>query len=288
MRKLIVCNIVSLDGFYSGPGGDVMAMPFDDGFSDYNAERLRAADTLLLGRTSYEGFRSYWPAIADDVNQPAVEREISRLNAAIEKVVVSNSLKPDEVEGWGPTRVVRRADAHVEVAALKERPGREILMFGSHLLWNDLLANGLVDELHFMIGAGVVGEGVRAFETRPPGSLRLLDTRTFDGSSLLLARYRVERRTFLSALDTFRITLLVGATSAIYSTHQTCESNSVASLAGLTFPVSPRLYLSNISEVTTAIELSLGDEIDLTLASKQGDFYFTLTMTFPFARPFST
>ncbi len=55
MRKLVVCNIVSLDGFYSGPGGDVMAMPFDDGFSDYNAERLRAADTLLLGRTSYLG-----------------------------------------------------------------------------------------------------------------------------------------------------------------------------------------------------------------------------------------
>jgi len=81
VRKLIVCNIISLDGFYSGPGGDVMAMPFDDGFSDYNAERLRAADTLLLGRTSYEGFRSYWPTIAEDVSQPAVEREISRLRA---------------------------------------------------------------------------------------------------------------------------------------------------------------------------------------------------------------
>jgi hypothetical protein len=49
MGKLIVCNIVSLDGFYSGPGGDVMAMPFDDGFSDYNAERLRAADTCCWG-----------------------------------------------------------------------------------------------------------------------------------------------------------------------------------------------------------------------------------------------
>src|SRR4051794_16468842 len=90
---------------------------------NYNAERLRSADTLLLGRTSYDGFRSYWPTIAEDVNQPAVEREISRLNAVIEKVVVSNSLKPDEVEGWGPTRVVRRANAHVEVAALKEGPG---------------------------------------------------------------------------------------------------------------------------------------------------------------------
>ena len=193
MRKLIVCNIISLDGFYSGPGGDVMVMPFDAGFSDYNAERLRAADTLLLGRTSYVGFRSYWPSVAEDMSQPAVEREISRLNAAIEKVVVSNSLKPDEVEGWGPTRVVRRADAHAEVATLKRGPGRDILIFGSHLLWNDLLTAGLVDELHLMIGAGVVGEGVRAFETRPPGRLRLLDTRTFDGSSLLLVRYAAER-----------------------------------------------------------------------------------------------
>jgi len=69
------------------------------------------------------------------MSQPAVEREISRLNSAIQKVVVSNSLKPDAVGGWGPTRVVRRADAHAEVAALKESSGREILMFGSHLLW---------------------------------------------------------------------------------------------------------------------------------------------------------
>jgi dihydrofolate reductase len=191
MRKLIVCNIISLDGFYSGRDGDVMVMPFDAGFSDYNAERLRAADTLLLGRTSYEGFRSYWPTVAENMSQPPVEREISRLNAAIEKVVVSNSLKPDEIEGWGPTRIVRRADAHTEVAALKRGPGRDILIFGS--LWNDLLAAGLVDELHLMIGAGVVGEGVRAFEIRPPGSLRLLDTRTFDGSSLLMTRYAVDR-----------------------------------------------------------------------------------------------
>lgn len=192
MRKLIVCNIISLDGFYSGPNGNIMAMPFDNGFSDYNAERLREADTLLLGGKTFEAFRSYWPAIADDAKQPAIEREISRINTAIEKVVVSNSLKPNEVEGWGPTRVVPRANAHDEIAALKKRPGREILIFGSHVLWNDLLAAGLVDELHFMIGAGIVGEGIRAFETRPPGLLHLLDTRRFDNSNLLLVRYAIE------------------------------------------------------------------------------------------------
>ncbi|HSK48262.1 MAG TPA: dihydrofolate reductase family protein [Coriobacteriia bacterium] len=192
MRKLIVCNIISLDGFYSGAGGDLSAMPFDAGFSDYNVERLRAADTLLLGRKTFEAFRAYWPAIADDANQPAVEREVSRLNTAMDKVVVSDGPTPDQLKGWGPARVVKRANAQAEVAALKEEPGREILIFGSHVLWNDLLAAGLVDELHLMIGAGIVCDGVRAFERRPPGSLRLLDARAFEGSSLLLARYGVE------------------------------------------------------------------------------------------------
>jgi len=193
MRKLIVCNIISLDGFFSGLDGDVMAMPFDHGFSDYNAERLRAADTLLLGRSTYNGFRSYWPGIAEDASQPPLEREISRLNTEIEKVVVSDSLKPDEVKGWGPGRIVRRAAARAEVAALRAGAGREILVFGSHVLWNDLLAARLVDEMHLMIGPGVLGEGVRAFGARPPGAFRLLETRTFEGSSLLLARYGVER-----------------------------------------------------------------------------------------------
>ena len=58
MRKLIVANIVSVDGFYSGPNDDVMAMPFDTTFSDYNLERLRAADTLLLGRRSFEALHA--------------------------------------------------------------------------------------------------------------------------------------------------------------------------------------------------------------------------------------
>jgi hypothetical protein len=69
----------------------------------------------------------------------------------------------------------------------KERPGREILIFGSHLLWNHLLATGLIDKLHFMIGAGVVGAGVRAFETRPHGRLRLLDIRALRPETWTLA-----------------------------------------------------------------------------------------------------
>src|SRR5512145_431358 len=100
MRKLIVCNIMSLDGYYEGPGKNVMALfdyrfeayPADESFDAYNAERLRAADTLLLGRVSYELFKGYWPPVADDPNASPIARVISRLNNAIDKVVISDSL----------------------------------------------------------------------------------------------------------------------------------------------------------------------------------------------------
>jgi dihydrofolate reductase len=192
MRKLIVCNIISADGFYSGPNDDVMAMPFDTTFSDYNLERLRAADTLLLGRRSFEGFRDYWPPIADDPTQPAVEREISRLDNAIDKVVVSDSLTDADLGPWTSTTIVRRADAHAAIARLKEGPGREILVFGSHVLWNDLLQARLVDELHLMIGAAFLGSGVPVFEGLRT-NLRLLDARVLDTSQLILARYATAR-----------------------------------------------------------------------------------------------
>ena len=191
MRTLIVCNIISVDGFYSGPNDDVMAMPFDVTFSDYNAERLRAADTLLLGRRSFDGFKGYWPAIADRSDVRPVEREISRLNNAIEKVVVSDSLTPDDTAPWTNTRIVRRGAAHDEIAELKRGPGRDILVLGSHVLWNDLLTAGLVDELHLMIGSAFLGDGVPLF-SGPRTGLRLIDAGVLDGSQLLLARYAAE------------------------------------------------------------------------------------------------
>lgn len=194
MRKLVVTILTSLDGYVAGPGGDFMAMPLDESFSAYNVERLRAADTLLLGRTTFLGFRDYWPPVADDPEQPETEREISRRNTAAGKVVVSDSLAAEDVAGWGESHVVRRADAHEEVRRLKAMDGADILVFGSVPLWNNLLAAGLVDELHVMIGNGVLGDGVPAFTDKLAERLRLQHTRQLEGSDNVLLVYAASAR----------------------------------------------------------------------------------------------
>ena len=211
---LIVSNIVSLDGYVADEGGDSTALPMDEAFDEYNAERLRSADTLLVGANSYRGFASFWPAVRSDpervvdgivaqlggsvpreavaarISGPAPQ-EIARRNGEIAKVVVSDGLREDELGAWrDTTRIVRRADAHAAVAAL---PG-ETLVFGSRTLWADLLAAGLVDQLHLMVAPVVLGAGVPAFDGPLPASLRLVGTRRFEGSDNVLLTYEVRRR----------------------------------------------------------------------------------------------
>jgi dihydrofolate reductase len=201
MRKLIVSNMMSLDGYYEGPGKNVIVLfdyrwdyPTDESFDAYNAERLHAADTLLLGRVSYDGFKSFWPSVADDPDATPLQREISHLNNAIEKVVISDTLTSEETDPWHNTRIIGRADAHERIAELKRQLGKDILVFGSRTLWKDLLANDLVDELHLMIGPVVLGAGTPVFDEQPAVTLRLIDTRTWDGSGNVLLRYEVPRQ----------------------------------------------------------------------------------------------
>ncbi|MGH2538624.1 MAG: dihydrofolate reductase family protein [Candidatus Promineifilaceae bacterium] len=204
-RKVIVANAMSLDGYYEGPGKNVMdlfeyrlgAYPTDESFDAYNAERLRAADALLLGRTSFDLFRSYWPPVADDPNATPYQREISRLNNGVDKVVISDSLTPEQTEPWQNTRIIGRAQAHRQIADLKRQSGKEILVLGSRTLWNDLLAHDLVDELHLMIVPVVLGAGTPLFAGRPPVSLRRLEARTWADSGNVLVRYGFGRHAAL-------------------------------------------------------------------------------------------
>jgi dihydrofolate reductase len=194
MRKLIVTVISTLDGYAAGEGGDVFAMPIDLGFDRYNLERMRAADTMLFGASTFRGARGYWPALADDAAAPEVEREISRLHHTLDKVVVSDSTRPDDTSPWeANTEIVSRANAPTRVAQLKAGDGRDIICFGSLTTWNHLLAHDLVDELHLLLGPGALGSGVPTFNQPVQQRLTPLDAQVLADSKLVALRYSVAR-----------------------------------------------------------------------------------------------
>lgn len=203
MRKLIVANITTLDGFYAGPDSNPMVLNMDHSFDTYNLQRMRAAGTVLLGRRSFELFSSYWPAVADAAPDPAnqamseTNREFSRRYLDIPKIVISDSLEvPAENPWYGSTEVIRRTDAHDKLRAEKGRDGAgDIVIFGSHVLWNWLLAQGLLDEIHLLFGPSAISTGVPLFEN--PCSLSLIDASSMEGSDNVLHRYavRAERET---------------------------------------------------------------------------------------------
>lgn len=192
MRKIIVYNVISLDGYQTGPGNDptVMFPMMGTVFDSYNAELLRRADVHLMGRVSFELFQGFWPKVAENPSSDEwtnAQRDLSQAGKSVRGVVVSDTL----AGSWQGVRIIRRRDAYQQLAELKRQAGKDILITGSRTLWNDLLVHDLVDEIHLLVGNLVLGRGTPAFTNKAPIALRLVDTRRWEGSDNVLLRYEV-------------------------------------------------------------------------------------------------
>jgi len=186
MRRIVVTEFVTLDGVMEDPGGAEnvsrggWAFQFDRGAEgdQYKVDELMAADALLLGRRTFEGFAAAWPGQMGDF--------ANKINA-VRKIVVSSTL---EDPAWSPTTVIR-GDVARELGAMKDGPGGDILVAGSGHLVRTLLADGLVDELRLMVFPIVLGTGNHLFsDGTPKTSLRLVEARPVGPAGVMVLTYR--------------------------------------------------------------------------------------------------
>jgi dihydrofolate reductase len=184
MRKLIVTEFVSLDGVMEAPGGEPghphSGWTFDyhdDAQMKYKLDETLEAESLLLGRVTYESFAEAWA--------PREGEFADKMNS-MPKHVVSSTLTDPE---WGDTTVID-GDVAAEIAKLKEGDGGPILVAGSHTLVHSLVPTGLIDEYRLMIFPVVVGSGARVWPESPDKlDLELADTHKYD-SGVVVNVYR--------------------------------------------------------------------------------------------------
>jgi dihydrofolate reductase len=182
MRKVIVEAEVSLDGIMGGNNADFWKQIFSFHSPDvvqYLDELLLLPDALLMGRVTYEGFATVWPAregkMADRIN-------------AMPKYVASRTLK--EPLKWNASLI--QGDVVKEIEKLKQRPGNPLLQYGVGELTQTMLKHGLVDELRILVFPFAFGKGLRFFEQMGVHTLKLLDTKIFE-SGVVALRYEPRR-----------------------------------------------------------------------------------------------
>jgi dihydrofolate reductase len=191
--KIVVSQFISLDGVIEAPGGGEdyqhggWTFQFDTGpdGQKFKLDEVLAADALLLGRVTYEGFAQAWPSMEED------RAGFTAKMNSMPKYVVSTTLQAAD---WNNSTVIR-GDVAAQVATLKQRLGGDILVNGSRTLIQTLLAHDLIDEYRLMVFPVVLGSGKRLFEDGriPKTTLRLADSRPVGPDGVLILTYHPAR-----------------------------------------------------------------------------------------------
>ena len=186
MKKVILFNMVSLDGFFEGPDRDITWHTVDDEFNDFAIDQLQSVDGILFGRVTYELMASYWPTPAARADDPVV----TDLMNDCAKIVFSKTL--DEVH-WDKTRLIKNNFLD-EVLALKQQPGKDLIIFGSASLAASFFSHGLIDEIRVIVSPLILANGTPLFKgVHDRINLQHLGTRTFQNGNVLLTYQPVEK-----------------------------------------------------------------------------------------------
>jgi dihydrofolate reductase len=176
MRKVIVSNMVTLDGFFAGANGEIDWFVTDDDFFEYAVDLLRRVDTILFGRVTYEGMASYWVTVDES---DAISERMNNLP----KVVFSKTL---ETVDWKHSRLATQGLAE-EIQYLKQQAGKDMVVYGSGEIVSQLARLGLIDEYHLIVVPTILGKGKPLFESaEKPVNLNLLRSRTLNKGVIIL------------------------------------------------------------------------------------------------------
>ena len=179
MRKIIVFENVTLDGFMAGPDGELDWAVRDDEVTQNSKEGNDSIDTFLFGRVTYDMMASFWPTPIGKSANPVFADALNNTP----KIVFSTTLKKAD---WQNTEVAQ-ALTKDEILKLKQLPGKNMMIFGSGTLVEQLTKLGLIDEYQLMLNPIVLGKGRPLFkDTTDRMNLTLVKTKTFKSGIVLL------------------------------------------------------------------------------------------------------
>jgi dihydrofolate reductase len=180
MRKLIVFNMVSLDGFFVDGKGDMSwAHKHDAEWNAFVSGNATGSGVLVLGRKTYELMASYWPTPMALQNSPVVAKGMNDMP----KIVFSRTL---DQASWNNTKLLH-GDLATEVRKLKHESGPDMVILGSGSIVSQLAQQNLIDEYQLALSPIVLGKGRTLFETvKDKLTLKLTTSRTFGNGTVFV------------------------------------------------------------------------------------------------------